>query len=73
MQEWVRKRGLRAYTEQRPHFIMGEDLIALLRQRAADQKAPLTYVSSIASGAGRPESPRSAWSSAKPPDPALLP
>ncbi len=42
VQEWVRRHELNAYTQQRPHFIMGEELIGFLRQRAADRKVPLS-------------------------------
>ena len=42
VQEWVRKHGLRAFTEQRPHIIIGEDMIAFLRRRANDRKVPLS-------------------------------
>ena len=42
VQEWARRHGLNAYTRQRPHFIMGEDLIRFLRQRVADRKVPLS-------------------------------
>lgn len=44
VQEWVRKRGLRAYTDQRPHIIVGEDLIAFLCQRAEIRKVPLCLI-----------------------------
>lgn len=42
VQDWVRKHGLHAHVEWRPHLIIGEDLITFLRKRAVERKVPLS-------------------------------
>ena len=38
---WVRREGLTALTDQKPHLIRGEDLRTFLRQRQETRKRPL--------------------------------
>lgn len=40
VQQWVKRDGLTVYDAQRPHLILGADLIAFLRERKARRKKP---------------------------------
>jgi excisionase family DNA binding protein len=38
VRHWIRKAGLPAMTDARPHLILGSDLVAFLRTRRASRK-----------------------------------
>ena len=48
IRHWIKKSGLRAFTDQRPHLIQGGDLVACLQAQARQASGGAGRANSIA-------------------------